>query len=135
VTPSEVGAGPAEATSGRAARLTSPRALILAVAALVLTNVPLTRYPSGRPPDYFWVSLGVLLAVWQLWDRRRLAWATLTAATAAAVPIYGLSAAGVINYVRPGWWMLIAGTADMLALAILLSPRIRRWVASGHVRR
>jgi hypothetical protein len=29
----------------------------------------------------------------------------------------------------PGWWILITGAADILALAILLSPPIRRWVA------
>ncbi len=53
----------------------------------------------------------------------------MTACTAAALPIYGLSVIGVINYVLPGWWMLITGAPDILALAILLSPPIRRWVA------
>jgi hypothetical protein len=96
---------------------------------LVLTYIPLTRYRGGVRPDYFWPSLAVLLMVWQLWDHRRLAWAVLTVATAAAVPIYGLSVAGVIKYVLPGWWMLITGAADLLALAILLGSPIRRWVA------
>ena len=127
--PSKLGSGPAMAASGWAARVASPRVLILAAAPLVLTNIPLTRYGSGRQPDYFWSSLSVLLAVWQLWDHRRLAWAVLTAATAAALPIYGLAVAGVTNYVLPGWWMLVTGAADILALAILLSPPIRSWVA------
>jgi hypothetical protein len=108
--------------------------LILAAAALVLTNIPLTRYGSGGPPDYIWSSLSVLVAFWQLWSRRRLAWVALTAATAAALPIYGLSVAGVINYVLPGWWMLITGPADVLAVATLLSPPIRRWVARQPAR-
>ncbi len=129
MTPSALGAGPAKAASGRAGRVTSPRALILATAALLLINIPLTRYRGGDQPDYFWLSLAVLLAVWQLWDHRRFAWVALTAATAAAFPLYGLSVAGVINNVPPGWWMLITGPADLLALAILLSPPIRRWVA------
>ena len=69
----EPGSGPAQAPSSWAARVTSPRVLILAAAALLLTNIPLTRYRSGGQPDYFWPSLSVLLAVWQLWDHRRLA--------------------------------------------------------------
>jgi hypothetical protein len=129
MTPSELGSGPAKATPAWAAWVTSPRVLILAAAALVLTNIPLTRYGSGAQPDYFWSSLGVLLMVRQLWDHRRLAWAVLTAATAAALPIDGLSLFGVINYVVPGWWMLIPGAADIVALVILLSPPIRGWVA------
>ena len=129
MTPGELGSGPAKAASGWAARVTGPRALILAAAALVLTNIPLTRYRSGGQPGYFWSSLSVLLAVWQLWDHRRLAWAALTAVTAVALPIYGLSVAGVINTGLPGWWIPITGAADILALAILLSPPIRRWVA------
>jgi len=135
MTPGELGSGSAKAAPGWAAFVTSPRVLILATAALVLTNIPLTRYRGGGQPDYVWSSLGVLLTVWQLWGHRRLAWAALTAATAAALPIYGLSVASVINYVLPGWWMLITGAADVLALAILLSPPIRRWVANGHVGR
>src|SRR5258708_32027752 len=86
--PGELGSGPAKAASGWAAWVTSPRVLILAAAALLLTNIPLTRYRSGGQPDYFWSSLSVLLAVWQLWDHRRLAWVVLTAATAPALPIY-----------------------------------------------
>jgi hypothetical protein len=121
--PGELGSGPAKAPSGRAARV-----LILAAAALLLTNIPLTRYRSGGQPDYFVPSVSLLLAVWQLWDHRRLAWAALTAATAAALLCYGLSAARVINTGLPGWWIPITGAADILALAILLSPPIRRWV-------
>jgi hypothetical protein len=127
--PSKLGSRPAKAASGRATRVTSPRVLILAAVALVLTNIPLTRYGSGRQSDYFWSSLSVLLVAWQLWDHRRLAWAVLTAATAAAPLLYALSVAGVTNYVPPGWWMLVTGAADILALVILLSPPIRRWVA------
>lgn len=129
MTPSELGAGPAKAVSGWAARVTSPRALILAVAALSLTNIPLIRYRSGDQADYFLSSLAVLSMAWQLWNHRRFAWALFIAATAAAVPLYGLSAAGAINYLLPGWWMLITGPADILALVILLSPPIRQWVA------
>jgi hypothetical protein len=129
MTPGELGTGPAQAPSGRAARVTGPRVLILAAAALLLTNIPLTRYRSGGQPAYFPSSLSLLLAVWQLWDHRRLAWAALTAATAAALPFCGLSIAKVINTGLPGWWIPITGTADILALAILLSPPIRRWVA------
>ncbi|HEY7324175.1 MAG TPA: hypothetical protein VH520_05055 [Streptosporangiaceae bacterium] len=129
MTLSDLGAGPATAASGWAARVTSPRALIFATTALVLTNIPLTRYRSGDQPDYFWPSLSVLLMMWQLWGHRRGAWALLTAATAAALPMYGLSVAGVINTILPGWWMVITGSANVLALAILLSPPIRRWVA------
>jgi hypothetical protein len=129
MTPGELGSGPAEAVSGRAAQVTSPRVLILAAAALVLTNIPLTRYRSGGHPAYFWSSLSVLLAVWQLWDHRRLAWAALTAATAAALLFCGLSVAGVINAGLPGWWIPVTGAADILALVILLSAPIRGWVA------
>lgn len=133
MTPGELGSGPAKAASGWATQVTSPRVLILAAAALVLTNIPLTRYGSGGQPDYFWSSLSVLLAVWQLWDHRRLAWAALTAATAATLLICGLSVAGVINIGLSGWWIPITGAADILALAILLSPPIRRWVAKQPV--
>lgn len=129
MTPGELGFGPVKAVSRRAGLVTSPRVLILAAAALVLTNIPLTRYGSGGRPGYFWSSLSVLLAVWQLWDHRRLAWAALIAATAATLPFYGLSVGGVINSGLPGWWIPITGAADILALAILLSPPIRRWVA------
>ncbi len=129
MTAGELGSGPARPASGWTTWVASPQGLILASAALVLTNIPLTRYRSGGQADYFWSSLGVLLVVWQLWDHRRLAWATLTAATAATLLIYGLSVGRVISTGLPGWWIPITGTADMLALAILLSPPIRRWVA------
>ncbi len=129
MTPGELGSGPAKAASGWTTWVTSPQVLILATAALLLTNIPLTRYRSGGQPDYFWSSLSGLLAVWQLWDHRRLAWAALTAATAATLLLYGLSVAGVINTGLPGWWIPITGAADILALAIPLSPPIRHWVA------
>lgn len=129
MTPGELGSEPARAASGWAIRVTGPQVLILATAALELTNIPLTRYRSGGQPDYFWPSLSVLLAVWQLWDHRRLAWAALTAATAAMLLIYGLSVAGAIDTGLPGWWIPITSAADVLALAILLSPPIRGWVA------
>ena len=132
MTPGDLGCGPAQAATGRAARVTSPRVLILAAAALELTNIPLTRYTSGGPPDYFLGPLSLLMVVGQIWDHRRLAWAALTAGTAAALLLYGLSAAGVINTGMPGWWIPI-GAADILALAILLSPPIRRWVAKKPV--
>lgn len=127
--PGEFESGRTWAASGRAALVTSPRVQIVAAAVLVLTNVPLTRYGSGGQPDYLWSSLAVAVAVWQLWDHRRLAWIVLTAATAVALPLYVLSAAGVTSYVRPGWWMLVTGAANILALALLLSPPIRRWIA------
>jgi hypothetical protein len=128
--PSGFGSGNAKVAPGWAARMTSPRVLIPAVAALDLTNIPLTHFGSSHPPYYyFWSSLSVLLVAWQLWDHRRLAWAVLTAATAAALLLDVLSVAGVSNYVLPGWWMLATGAANVLALAIFLSPPIRRWVA------
>ena len=117
------------AASGWAAQVTRPRALILVASALVLVNIPLTRYGSSNQPEYFWSSLAVLLAAWQLWDHQRLAWVVLTAATAVALPLYALSAAGVINYLQPGRWMVATGAANILALAIFVSPPIRRWVA------
>jgi hypothetical protein len=129
MTSSELGSGPAEAASRRAARVASPRVLIPAAAALLLTNVPFTLSGSGSQPDYFWSSLGVLLALWQLWRHQRLAWALSIAVTAVNLVFYGLSIAGVINTGLPRWWIPIASTADILALAILLSPPIRRWVA------
>jgi hypothetical protein len=130
MTPGELGSRPAKAASGWATRVTSPRVLIVAAAALLLANIPLTRYGSGGRPGYFWSSLSVLLAAWQLWDHRRLAWAALTAATAVTLLICGLSVVGVINTGLPGWWIPIIGAADILALAILLSQPIRRWVAN-----
>ena len=128
MTPGELGSGPAEA-SRWTAQVTSPRVLILAAAALMLTNIPFNRYGSGGHPNYFWSSLGVLLAVWRLWDHQRFVWAVLTASIPAALVLYGLSIAGVINTGLPGWWIPITGAADLLALAILLSPPIRGWVA------
>lgn len=125
----EVGSGHAEVASRWVARVAAPRVLILATAALVLTNIPLTRYRSGGQPDFVWTSLGVMLTLWQIWRHGRLAWAVLTAATAVALLLYGLSIAGVINTGLPGWWIPVTGAADILALAILLSPPIRRWVA------
>jgi hypothetical protein len=124
----ELGSGHAGAASGWVARVAVPQVLILATAALVLTNIPLTGYRSGGQPDYVWSSLGVLLALWQIWRHGRLAWAALTAATAAALLFYGLSVAGVINTGLPGWWIPVTGAADIAALVILLSPPVRRWV-------
>jgi hypothetical protein len=129
MTPSALGSRPAEAASRWAALVASPRVLILAAAALLLTNIPFTVSGSGGRPDYFWSSLAVLLALWQVWRHRRLAWVLSIAITAVNLVFYGLSIAGVINTGLPGWWMPIAGAADILALAILLSPPIRRWVA------
>jgi hypothetical protein len=129
VASSELGSGPAEAASRWAARLASPPVLILAAAALLLTNVPFTLSGSGSEPDYFWPSLGVLLALWQIWRHRRLTWALSIAVTALNLVLYGLSIARVINTGLLEWWIPIAGAADILALAILLSPPIRRWVA------
>jgi hypothetical protein len=110
------------------ARLASPWALVLAAAALMLTNIPLVRYRSGGMPDYFWPALSVLLVLWQLWRRGRLAWLALILCLAATLVLYGLSVSGLINTGLPRWWILIAGAADILALAILFSPPIRDWV-------
>ena len=125
----ELGSGHAEAPSRWVARVVGPRVLILTVAALVLTNIPLARYRSGGHPDYVWPSLAVLLMLWQFWRHGRSAWAVLTVATAVTLLLYGLSIAGVINLGLPGWWIPITSVANILALAILLSPPIRRWVA------
>lgn len=125
----ELGSAHGAAASRWVARVALPRVLILAVAALVLTNIPLTRYRSGGHPDYIWSSLAVLLALWQIWRHGRFAWAALTVATALTLLLYGLAIAAVINTGLPGWWIPITSTADILALAILLSPPIRRWVA------
>jgi len=119
----------AKTVSGWTESATIPRVLILTAAALVLTNIPLTHYGTGHHPGYFWPFLSVLVAVWQLWDHRWLAWAVLAAATAVALPLYVLSVAGVTNYLPPGWWMLGTGAANIMALAMFLSPPIRRWVA------
>jgi hypothetical protein len=67
--------------------------------------------------------------LWQLWQQERFAWAVLIVATAATPLLYGLSIAGVINTGLPRWCIPISVAADILALAILLSPPIRRWVA------
>ena len=99
-----------------------PRVLILAAAVLVLTNMPLAH------PDFVWSSVGVLLALWQVWCHRWFAWAALTLATAVTLAFYGLSIAGVVDIGLPGWWIPITGIADILALVIWLSPPIRHWV-------
>jgi len=130
----ELGSGHAGEESRWVARRADPRVLILATAALMLTNMPLAWYGkpwfgSGGPPSYFWSSLGVVLILWRFWRHGRLAWACLTISTAAALVQYGLSVAGVIGTGLPGWWIPITGVADILALAILISPPIRRWVA------
>ncbi|MGH3230443.1 MAG: hypothetical protein ACRDOA_18030 [Streptosporangiaceae bacterium] len=125
----ELGSGHAKAASGWVAQVAAPQVLILAAAVLVLTNIPLARYGSGGQPDYVWSSVGVLLALWQIWDHGRLAWAAVTVATAVALLLYELSVAGVINTGLPGWWIPVTGAADIAALVILLSPPIRRWVA------
>jgi hypothetical protein len=110
------------------ARLASPWALVLAAAALMLTNIPLVRYRSGGMPDYFWPALSVLLVLWQLWRHGRLAWLALILCLAATLVLYGLSISGLINTGFPQWWVPITGTADILALAILFSSPIRHWV-------
>jgi hypothetical protein len=127
---SELGPGHAGASSRWVARVVDPRVLILTVAALVLTNIPLAGYRSGWRPGYVvWSSLSVLLALWQFWRHGRISWAALTVATAFTVLLYGLSIAGVMNLGLPGWWIPITSVANILALAILLSSPIRRWVA------
>jgi hypothetical protein len=125
----ELGSGHAGAASPWIARVAVPRVLILVTAALVLTNIPLTRYRNGGQPDFVWASLSVLLVLWQIWRHRRFAWAVLIVATAATLVLYGLSIAGVTNTGLPGWWIPITGAADIAALVILLSPPIRGWVA------
>ena len=127
--PGELGSGQAEAASGWVARVGTPRVLILVAAVLVLTNIPFVRYGSGGHPGYAWSSLGLLLALWRVWDHWWFAWAFLTVATAVTVPLYVLSIAGVIHTGLPGWWIPITGVADILALVIWLSPPIRGWVA------
>jgi len=126
---SELGSRHGEAAYRWAARVAVPRVLILAAAALVLTNIPMARYGSDGNPDFVWSSLGVLLLLWRIWDHGRFAWATLIVATAVTLLLYGLSIAAVINTGLPRWWIPISVAADILALAILLSPPIRRWVA------
>jgi hypothetical protein len=125
----ELGSAQAGTASCWGARVTVPQVLIPAAAALVLTNVPLTGYHGGGHADYVWSSLAVLLTLWRIWRHGRLAWVALTVAAALALFLYGLAIAGVINTGLPGWWIPITSTADILALAILLSPSIRRWVA------
>jgi hypothetical protein len=125
----EVGSGHAGRASNWLARVSVPRVLIPAVAVLVLTNIPLSRYHSGGHLAYVWSSLAVLLILWRIWRHGRLAWGALTAATAITLILYGLAIVGVINTSLPGWWISITGTADIVALAILLSPSVRRWLA------
>jgi hypothetical protein len=107
--------------------LTAPQGLILAVAVLVLTNIPF-RY------GWVWPTVATLLALWELWRHSRLAWAALTAVTALTLVQYGLTAAGVISTSLPRWWIPVPGAADIAALAILLSPPVRRWVAKQPAR-
>ena len=99
------------------------------MAALVQTDIPLVRYRSGGHPNYVWPSLSVLLTLWYIWRHGRLSWAALTVATAWALLLYGLSIGGVVHLGLPGWWLPIASVANVLALAILLSPPVRHWVA------
>ena len=132
MTSSELRSGHADAAAGWVARATVPRVLIVAAGALVLTDIPLSGYRNDGHIDFVWVPVGVLLAVWQLWDHSRIAWALLTLTTAAALVFYGLSIAGVINIGLPGWWIPVAGIADIAALVILLSRPIRRWVGWGR---
>ena len=132
MTSSELRSGHADVAPGRVARVTVPRVLILAAGALVLTDIPLSGYHNGGHIDFVWAPVGVLLAVWQLWDHSRIAWALLTVTTAAALVFYGLSIAGLINIGLPGWWIPVAGAADIAALVILLSRPIRRWVGWGR---
>ncbi len=84
---------------------------------------------SDGHPDFVWSSLSVLVAVWRMWRHDRIAWILLTVTTPVALLLYGLSISGVINTGLPGWWVGIGVAADIVALAILLSPFIRRWVA------
>jgi hypothetical protein len=134
MTSGESGSAHAGAASHRVAWLGVPRALILVAAALVLTNIPLSRYQSGGHPAYVWSSLAVLLLLWQIWRHGRFAWAVLTVATVLTLFLYGLAIGGVINTGMPEWWIPIMSTADILALVILLSPSIRHWVAKQPVR-
>ena len=76
----ELGFGRVGAPSRWIARAGVPRVLILAITALLLTNIPSTRY--GGQPNYVWSSLAVLLVLWQVWRHSRLAWAIVTVATA-----------------------------------------------------
>jgi hypothetical protein len=122
--------GNAEVASRRGVRVSGPLALILAVSALELTNLPLTRYRSGGQPDYLWAAISVVLVLWQIWRHGRLAWAVLTALTAVTLLVYALSIARVIDTGLPGWWIAVSGAADLLALVLLLGRPIRRWAAS-----
>ena len=45
----------------------------------------------------------------------------------------GPAKAARLAWAAPGWWIPITGAADILALAILLSPPIRHWVAKKPV--
>ena len=132
MTSSELRTAHADVAPGLVARVTVPPVLILAAGALVLTNIPLSGYRNGGHIDFVWAPVSVLLAVRQLWHHSRTAWALLTVTTAAALVFYGLSVAGVINIGLPGWWIAVTGTADIVALAILLSRPVRRWVGWGR---
>ena len=132
MTSSELGSGQADAAVGWVNRATVPRVLILAAAALVLTNIPLSGYRNSGHIDFVWAPVGILLAGWQLWDHSRIAWVLLTGTTAASLVFYGLSLASVISIGLPGWWIPVTGTADIAALAILLSRPIRRWAGWGR---
>jgi len=125
---SELGSRSAGVASGWAARVASPRVLVLAAAVLLLITIPFTHSGNDGQPNYFWSSLAVLLALWQIWRRQRLIWVLAIAVTSANLVFYGLSVAGAVSTGLPGRWIPIA--ADLLVLAILLSPPIRRWVAT-----
>jgi hypothetical protein len=128
VAASEFGAGSAGAAYRWTDWLVSMRGLLIVAAALLVTNVPFKGIGNSGQPDYFWSTLAVLLALQQIWRRQRLAWFLSIAVTAANLVFYGLSMAGVTNAGLPGWWIPIAGVADIAALAILLSAPVRRWV-------
>ena len=106
----------------------SPRVLIIAVAVLELTNVPLNGYGNGGHPTFLGPTVSTLTGIWLIWRRQRYVWAIAIAVTAVALILYALSIAGVIHTGLPGWWISVTGVADIAALAILLSPPVRAWV-------
>ena len=131
MTSGALASGPVEAAprASRAPRwVASPRVLIIAVAALELTNVPVSGYGNGGHPNFFWPTVSTLGGIWLIWRRQRFTWAILIAATAVVLIFYALSLAGVIHTGLPGWWISSTGAADIAALAILLSPPVRAWV-------